>query len=428
MRRRRTTATIGAATGAVLVCLTLAACGEGGDDATPQSASTIGSGAPTGTLTIWAQADEGAALPAFAKEFESLNPGVKVNVTAIPWDAAHNKYQTAIAGGSTPDVAQMGTTWMADFADAFSPTPKEFDPKQFFAGSQKSTEVGGTSFGVPWYVDTRMIYYRKDMLAKAGYSSFPETWDEFKTMAKAMQTKAGAKWGIGLPASGADSFQSMMFVPWSNGAKLTDADQKAWTLNTPPMIEAMKWYQSFFKEGISDPNPDTGAGAAESAFVKGTTPMLIAGPSGIGSISKAGGGDAYKDKFGVARAPKKVSSTSFVGGSHLVVFKKSANQDTAWKFIQWMSKPEVQVKWQKAVGDLPAVQSAWQDPSLAKDPLLSVFGEQLKSTDSPPAIRSWTQVSSEADKTLEQIVRSGADPAQAMQQLQTKADSIGTGD
>ena len=78
----------------------------------------------SGTITLWAQGSEGEALPALLKEFEAENPGVKVNVTAIPWDAALSKYQTAIAGGTTPDVAQMGTTWMGDFADSFDATPE----------------------------------------------------------------------------------------------------------------------------------------------------------------------------------------------------------------------------------------------------------------------------------------------------------------
>ena len=411
----------------VSAAMVLTACGRGGGGSeAPAAAGTIAAGPAKGTLTVWAQADEGAALPAFAKEFEAANPGVKVKVTALPWDAAHNKYQTAIAGGSTPDVAHMGTTWMGDFADAFAPTPTSIDTSGFFPGSVKSTMVGGTAYGVPWYVDTRVIYYRKDLAAKAGYTTFPTNWDDFKAMAKAMQTKAGAKWGISLPVGGADSFQSMLFFPWSAGAALTDKEQTTWTLDSPEWVEAMKYYKSFFTDGIATPNPDTGAGSAESAFVNGSVPMLIAGPSGIGSITKAGG-PGFADKFGVGMVPKKTSATSFVGGGDLVVFKKSENQDAAWKFIQFLTKPEVQVRWQKAVGDLPAVQSAWKDPALADDPKLSVFGEQLKDTNSPPSLKTWTQVSAAADTVLEQIVRAGAAPEEALKGLQATANSIGTG-
>ena len=68
---------------------------------------------------------EGDKLPTLAKQFESANPGAKVNVTAIPWDAAHDKFTTAITAGKTPDAAMVGTTWMGEFAGlgALDPTP-----------------------------------------------------------------------------------------------------------------------------------------------------------------------------------------------------------------------------------------------------------------------------------------------------------------
>jgi multiple sugar transport system substrate-binding protein len=393
----------------------------------PATAAALDGKPATGELAIWAQADEAAALPKFAEEFMKLNPGLKISVTPLPWDAAHNKYQTAIASGTTPDMAQMGTTWMSDFSAAFAPTPASFESSAFFDGAVKSTTIGATKVGVPWYVDTRVFYYRKDLAEKAGYTDFPKTWDDFKAFTKALQTKAGAKWGVTLPVSGADCFQGMLMFPWSAGAQLTTADQSKWTLDTPEWTKAMTFYQSIFADGIANPNPATGAGAAESAFVNGSTPVMVAGPSGIGSLAKAGGGEAYKDKISVGRVPADVSSTSFIGGSDLVVFKNSKNPDAAWKFARWLTTPEVQVRWHDAVGDLPAVKAAWEDPALKNDPLLKVFGEQLQTTNNPPTLPTWTQVSAQADKALEQIVRGGGNPAEVMKNLQAQAKSIGTG-
>ncbi len=207
--------------GLLAAVVALSACGRSSEKesaATPESAAGIAQGPATGTITVWAQGAEGEKLPELVKEFEAANPGVKVEVTAIPWEAAHQKYQTAIAGGQTPDVAQMGTTWMGDFADAFDPVPSEIDTSGFFPGSVKSSQVGGTTVGVPWYVDTRVVFYRKDLAEKAGYTTFPTTQEDFKAMAKAMQEKAGAKWGIQLLAGGVDSFQSMLPFGWSGAA------------------------------------------------------------------------------------------------------------------------------------------------------------------------------------------------------------------
>jgi multiple sugar transport system substrate-binding protein len=414
--------------GVALTALLLTGCGSGSgaQSGAAADATSINNKPAKGQLNIWAQADEAAALPKFAAQFMKLNPGLKITITPLPWDAAHSKYQTATASGTTPDMAQMGTTWMSDFADSFAPVPKGIDTTGYFDGAVKTTKVDGKAVGVPWYVDTRVFYYRKDLALKAGYTEFPKTWDEFKTFAKALQTKAGAKWGVGLPVSGADSFQSMLMFPWSAGAHLTNQSQSKWTLDSPQMTKALTYYKSFFTDGIANRNPDTGAGAAEAAFVKGSTPVLVGGPSEIGAITTAGGGALFKDKIGVARVPADTSSTTFIGGGDLVVFKNSKNADAAWKFTRWLSKPAIQVQWQKTLGDLPAVKSAWNDPSLKSDPLLKVFGEQLQNTDAPPTLTTWTQVSAAADTALEQIVRGGGSPAAVLKNLQSQAASIGT--
>lgn len=420
------------AAGAVALALTavtvLAACGRadstsGGEDSV---SAAIDDSPATGELNVWAQADEAKALPAFAEEFIKDNPDLTINVTPLPWDAAHNKYQTAIAAGTTPDMAQMGTTWMPDFSDAFLQVPEGIDTSGFFEGSLGTNQIGDQLLGVPWYVDTRVFYFRKDLAEQAGFPDGAKTWDEFKAFTKALQEKAGAEYGVGLSASGTDSFQTNLLFGWSAGADLTNEDQTEWTLDSPEWITAMEYYQSFFTEGIANPNPDTGAGAGESLFASGNTPVLTGGPSLIGSLTAAMG-EENADKIGAMRVPELESSTSFTGGSNLVVFKNGKNPDAAWKFTKWLSQPDVQVRWQQAVGDLPSVQSAWEDPSLADDSLMSVLGSQLEDTKSPPTISTWTEVSAQADKALEQIARAGADPSEVMKSLQATADSIGTG-
>ena len=92
------------------------------------------------------------SFPALTKEFEAANPGATVKVTAIPWDSAHDKFASAITAGQTPDAAMVGSTWMGEFAgmDALDPTPASIDTKAFFEGAQKTTEVAGTAYGIPW--------------------------------------------------------------------------------------------------------------------------------------------------------------------------------------------------------------------------------------------------------------------------------------
>lgn len=406
--------------------LCLAACGRSTSNDEPSAGAAIGPGTATGTLTMWAQGAEAEKVPALLKQFEAENPGVKVNVTPIPWDAAHNKYQTAIAGGTTPDIGQLGTTWMGEFgaANALAPLPADLDAGAFYPGSVTSTQARGGTYAVPWYVDTPVLYYRSDLAAKAGYQRPPATWADFKAMAKALQTKAGAKFGVSL---GAKDFQGFLPFAWSNGAGLTSPDGKNWTIDQPAMVEALRYYQSFFTEGIADRSPSNDPGAHEAAFVNGSVPMFIGGPFETAELTKAGGA-GFAGKYATAVLPKRKSATSFVGGSNLAVFAKSANPQAAWKLIRFLSKPQIQVAWYKATGDLPSAQAAWTDPALRGDPKLAVFGKQLQDVKSPPATAEWTQVQSAGDAQMERIIVAGDDPATAMKALQATAASIGTGE
>jgi multiple sugar transport system substrate-binding protein len=416
---------LGAVAVTMATLVALAGCGRSTEapSAAAQTAGAIGSGPATGTITMWAMGAEGEALPAFVSTFEKANPGVKVDVTAIPWDAAHNKFQTAIAGGNTPDIAMMGSTWMADFATAFATVPTDIDISGFFEGAVGTTKVADRPTGVPWYVDTRVLYYRTDLAEKAGWVKAPTSWAELKQMASDLKSKAGAKYGIRLPA-GTDSFQGTLWMPWSNGASLSDGSK--WTLDTPETVKAYEYYQSFFKDGIANPSADTSAGAQEAAFVDGSTPMLIDGPFEMGQLKEIGGA-GFADKYTTAVLPTEKSSTSFSGGANLVVFAKSKNQSSAWKLAQWLSEPETQAAWYGATGDLPAAQSAWSSSALTADPKLAVFGEQLKTAKAPPATTTWVQVAAAADTALEEMRRGGTSVPNALKGLQSKADSIGMG-
>lgn len=422
---RRTTLTCSALTMAGLIAV--AGCGrsETGTGSTA-TGSAVSSGKATGKLTVWAMGVEGEKLPALVKEFEAANPGTQVTVTPIPWDSAHGKFTAAIAANQTPDLAMVGTTWMGEFVGlgALDPTPSSIDKAKFFEGAQKTTEVGGTSYAVPWNVETRLLYYRTDLAKKAGINEAPKDWDGLKAMAKAYQEKAGAKWGLNIQPGETGSWQAVLPFAWGNGAKIASDDGKQFTFDTPEMVEAVKYYQSFFTEGLANKAPVPGQ--TEADFTSGRIPAFVSGPWMMSLVEKMGGA-GFKDKYAVAQMPYKKEPASFVGGANLAVFKNSKNRDSAWKLIEWLTDPAVQVKWYKATTDLPSVQKSWEDPALSADKMLAEFGTQLKTAKAPPAVATWEQVAKKFDDQIEKVCKTGADAAAAVKQIQADATSIGTG-
>jgi multiple sugar transport system substrate-binding protein len=413
-----------------ILALAVVACGtnEGGGAAASGSAGPASqapalspAGELSGTLTVWAMGNEGVKLSSLADAFMAENPGVKVNVTPVDWGQAVAKLQTAIAGNQTPDVSQMGTDMMGQFAatGALEPVPADFDPSAYFESAWNTNVIDGTVYGVPWYVETRILYYRTDIAEKAGITAAPGTWDELKAMAQAMKAEGGADWGISL---GTKNWQEYLPFLWSAGGDVVDAEG-TYQLNSPQAVEALTYYKSFFEEKLSPDSVPEGFDITP-AFVSGTHPMFFSGPWHIGLITDAGG-DGFDDKWALAPMPAKASSTSFVGGSNLVVYKNSQNKDAAWAFVKYLSDPATQVDWYEEVTDLPAVQAAWEDPALADDENVAMFGEQLKSTKAQPATESWTELSTALNETLEKLTTAGMSPQEAADEMQAAAERIG---
>jgi multiple sugar transport system substrate-binding protein len=414
-----------AAVAASLV-LVVAACGS--NDQSPGGAGASGpasqapsmtAGDVTGELDVWAMGNEGELLGALVEGFETEYPDVTVNLTPVPWDQAVTKLQTAIGGSQTPDVSQLGTDMMGQFAatGALEAVPANFAPATYFESAWNTGVIDGTAYGVPWYVETRVLYYRTDL---DGVTEAPGSWDELKAAAKALQD-GGADWGMSL---GTKNSQEYLPFFWSNGGTILNEDG-TFGLDSPAAIEALTYYDSFFEEGLAQNNAAANFDLTP-AFAAGTHPMAVSGPWHMGLFDDAGA----EGKWAVAPHPGKdgAPGTSWVGGSNLSVFKDSENKGAAWAFVEYLSRPEVQVQWYEEAAVLPSVQSAWDDPKLADDENLAIFGEQLGSTQAPPPISTWAEISTKINEELEKMTVGDATPEAAAAAMQEAATSIGTGE
>jgi multiple sugar transport system substrate-binding protein len=406
------------------LALVVAACGRDDDDGGAEgSQPEAPEGEAEGTISVWAMGTEGAELGVLADDFMAEFPGVTVEVTEVPWDAAHDRIVNAIAGGEVPDVSMIGTTWMGEFAKlgGLEATPSSIDSEQFFEGAWDTTVVEGVSYGVPWYVETRLIYYRTDLAEEGGFADAPENWDQLTELAQA-EADGGAQYGISLQPGGQGSWQTFMPFFWQAGGEITD-EEGNFTLDSDACVEALTYYDSFFEEGLS--RAAVSDVPVESEFAAGDVGAFISGPWMIGVVTDAG---ADPETWTVAQQPSEEAGTSFVGGSNMAVLQQSDNKATAWAFIEYLLRPEVQVKWYETVSDLPSVQEAWEDATLADDELLSAFGEQLEDAKAPPAIPTWEQVATEAiDSQIEAVTQGETSPEDGCAAMQEAATSIGTG-
>ncbi|MCL8025044.1 sugar ABC transporter substrate-binding protein [Nocardioides bruguierae] len=408
--------------------LALSACGRDATSAGGEAQSDAIDDSPaSGTIEVWAMGAEGEALDEFTQAFEEENPDAEVEVTAIPWDSAHDKIQGAITSGEGPDVTLVGSTWMGEFgaAGGLMPTPEDLvDGDDFFPGAWEGNQVGGTQYGIPWYVETRVLYYRTDLAQQAGWDAAPQDWDELTQFATDLQSKAGAEYGINLQPGQTGSWQTFLPFAWSDGAELANADGTEWSIASDPMKESLQYYSDFFTEGLAQTRV-MDAGELESGFTDGRYGSFISGPWHAALIEDAG---TDPSEYSVAPIPGPDGpGASFIGGGNLAVLTDAENPDGAWKLVQWLSEPETQQDFYETVGDLPANSTAWDSGTLADDEQLAVFGDQLDRAVSPPAVPTWEQVADIIDARVERTAKGVQDVDEAVDEMQSQASSVGTG-
>jgi len=374
------------------------------------------------TLKVWAMGEEAKTLPVVTQEFEKENPGVKVEVQALPWSNAFEKLLTGVAGRQLPDVIQMGTTWMPSFSamGAFQDLGKYIEKSEiisedkFFPGSWSTCVYKGKVYGIPWYVDTRVLFYRTDLLAEVGYTEAPKNWDELYDAAKKLAERPDM-YGLTFQTNEIQEF--IPFV-WQNGATVIDENNKL-KVDEPNFKEALDYFARFFEEDIV---PKAGSGNIFQDFASGFVPMFFTGPWMVSMIHEQT--PQIDGKWAVALMPEKITRTSFMGGSNWVISKTSKNKELAWKFVEFMSTPEVQLQWYQLLKALPAVKEVWNYSELKDDPFTSVFGEQLKDARATPNIAEWEKIESIVEGVLEKRVLGKITTDEAIDEMTQKISKI----
>ncbi|MCA1610386.1 MAG: sugar ABC transporter substrate-binding protein [Acidobacteria bacterium] len=365
-------------------------------------------------------------------EFTRRNPGILVEVQQIPWTAAHEKLLTAFVGDAMPDLAPIGNTWVPEFQaiGALEPLDARAGASGFltgaddFSGVWETNVLGGKLWGVPWYVDTRVVFYRRDLLAAAGFPQPPATWSEWRRAMEGVRAASGGKqYGILLPS---DEWAQPVILGMERGSSLLKENGGRGAFSDPAFRGAAEFYVSLFRDSLAPVLSWSEIGNVYQEFARGTFAMWITGPWNIGEFRRKMPPDR-RDAWGTAPIPSPEPNTpgvSLAGGSSLVLFRSSRRKDDAWKLVQYLSEPAQQVLFYRLVGDLPARRSAWLDPALARDPAVAAFRTQLERVLPTPKVPEWEQIATRLFERLEPAIRGRVSVPVALAALDADVDAI----
>ncbi len=417
--------TLAGAALATLALTALAACGGDDSDSEDTSSDTAPKAAD---IRVWLNGPDtpDAAREWLKKTFEEENPGSTLTIEEQEWEGLVERLTTALSSESeTPDVVEIGNTQAATFtsAGAFSPLTdqlEELGGDDLLPGFVEAATVDGETYAVPYYAGSRYVFYRKDLLEKAGLE-VPTTMEEFVDTAIALK-KANPKpenfSGFWLP--GQDWRDGAAFV-WNAGGDLAVEDGGEWSgaLSSEESIAGLETVQQLFAEASGAPK-DGNEADTWTPWCAGEVGMMAAPgwTKGLIEDPKAGCPDTLAKEIGVFALPGDDGEPApvLLGGSDIAVAAKSANQELAQKAVALMVSDEYQTILAEN-GLTPAKESL--APLLGDDEFAQASIESAMNAKLTPAAPGWANV--EGSRVLEDLfvaIAQGGDVAE----LAAKAD------
>jgi multiple sugar transport system substrate-binding protein len=382
------------------------------------------------TLRFWTMGREGEVVQQLLPEFERRNPGVRVRVQQVPWSSAHEKLLTAYAGGTLPDICQLGNTWIPEFAalqalaplDSAVASSRIISSEDYFRGIWDTNVIAGALLGVPWYVDTRLLFYRSDLLKQAGIDTPPATWDEWVRALAAIKRSAGPeRYAILLPLN---EPEPLIALGLQQSQPLLRDDGRWGHFSSAEFRQALTFYASMFQRDWAPALGGAQISNVWSEFGRGHFVFYISGPWNIGEFKRRLPAEQQHNWMTAPLPGPNGAGASTAGGSSLVVFRTSRKQEAAWRLIEYLSEPETQLRFHALTGNLPPRRSAWQNEKLARDRHAQAFRDQLERVKPAPKVPEWERIVSEMQATAEAVVRGRMGVEEATIALDRKVDAI----
>ena len=381
-------------------------------------------------VRFWAMGREGEVVTQLLPAFEQSHPGLRVDVQQLPWSAAHEKLLTAFAGDSTPDICQLGNTWIPEFValnalvplDADIASSAIVDARDYFPGIWDTNRVGGKLYGVPWYVDTRLLFFRRDLLAQAGFTAPPRSWPEWTAMLAAIKQRGVRdQYGVVLPAN---EFEPLVALALQQDDPLLRDDGRYGNFDSPGFKRALEFYVDMFRQGYAPPSSNADVSNVWNEFGRGYFTFYISGPWNIGEFERRLPKELQQSWMTGPLPGPDGPGASIAGGSSLVVFQGARNKTAAWQLIEYLSQPAVQQRFHQLTGDLPPRRSAWSAGPLADDVRARAFRDQLERVKATPKVPEWERIATEIRLVAERVVHGDLTVAQATRELDARTDRI----
>src|SRR5512137_744071 len=318
-----------------------------------------------------------AEIDQIARDFEALNPDIKVVMEYVGYDSVHDKIVTGMAAKPPAyDAAMIDVIWPDEFIksgyllDVTSRVTADMKANMFPA-SWNGVTRNGKIYGMPWLMDVKYFMYNKDILSKAGIAEPPKTWEELADQAKIIKQKGLVEfpiiWSWNQKEGVVCDFTVLLF---GNGGAFLDSSGKP-VFNNEKGVQILTWMKQTLDAGLSNPSSvSSDENAVEADFMAGKSAFAVNwlfqySDSNDAAKSQIVGQAAFAPMpVFAAGAAAGIKGSSVDGSSSFAVMATTPYPDQTWKFLTYLASNPVQTKFSAEM--LPIWQADFEGDNLAK--------------------------------------------------------------
>ncbi|MEM1279986.1 MAG: sugar ABC transporter substrate-binding protein, partial [Cyanobacteria bacterium P01_H01_bin.152] len=302
-------------------------------------------------------------------DFEAENPGITVRWVDVPWGDMQSKILTAVSAGTAPDVVNLNPDFASQLASKQAWLPLDdriptADRSLYLDKIWRANTLDGESFGLPWYLTTRVTLYNTDIFAAADITEPPTTFEELATAAQQIKDSTGkyAFFISFVPEDAADVLQSFVQM----GVPLVDENGNA-AFNTPAGKAVFQYWTDLYQQELLPREVLTqGHRRAVELYQAGETAILASGAEFLSTIEN----NAPDIAAATASAPQISGETAKknVAAMNLVIPRSTDTPEAALKFALYVTNDENQLSFAKAANVLPSTTQALADSYFTEPP------------------------------------------------------------
>jgi multiple sugar transport system substrate-binding protein len=277
--------------------------------------------------------------------------------------------------------------WISDLSDLFTADLRA----SYLPATVDSNTYEGRIYGVPWFTDAGLLYYRQDLLEQAGFSDTPKTWDEMKEMVAKVRRDRGTRYGFVFQGSEYEGgvVNGLEFIWNSGGGVLAPHGIDKVIVAAPEAVAGLKTARGMVTGRVAPVAvPSYKEYESYTVFLNGDAVFMRNWPNVYARAADPSLSKVEQERIGVAPLPvahRGSPAHSGLGGWNLMVNAASEKTEAAWAFIRYLSAPEQQKERALMGGYLPTRKDCYEDVEiLSRVPVIELGREAIRDVRSRP--------------------------------------------